>query len=59
MLSNKIKSNERITLTENDAIIKTEKGTAKVLSTFFSNFLQNLDIKQYNVDDPISENINN
>ena len=30
-----------------------------IIKTFFSNFLQNLDIKQYNVDDPISENINN
>ena len=46
-------SNERITLTENDEIIKTEKGTAKVLNAFFSNIVQNLDIQQYNVDDPI------
>ena len=43
---------------ENDGIIKTEKGTAKVLKTFFSNIIQNLDIQQYNVDDPICENIN-
>ena len=35
MLSKKIKSNERITLIENDEIIKTEKGTAKVLKAFF------------------------
>ena len=58
ILSKKIKSNERITLIENDEIIKTEKGTAKVLNTFFSNIVQNLDIQQYNVDDPICENIN-
>ena len=51
-------SNERITLTENDEIIKTEKGTAKVLNAFFSNIFQNLDIQQYDVDDPICENIN-
>ena len=37
MLSKKIKSNERITLIENDEIIKTEKETAKVLNVFFSN----------------------
>ena len=55
MLSKKIKSNQRITLIENDDIIKTKKGTAKVLKTFFSNIVQNLDIQQYNVDDPISE----
>ena len=58
MLSKKIKSNERTTPTENDEIIKTEKGTAKPLSAFFPNILQNLDIQQYNVDDSICENMN-
>ena len=58
MLSKKIKSNERITLIENDEIIKTEKGTAEVLNAFFSNIVQNLDIQQYNVNNPICENIN-
>ena len=57
MLSKKTKSNERINLVENDNIIKIEKGTAKVLNAFFSNIVQNLDIQQYNVDDPIFENI--
>ena len=58
MLSKEIKSNERITLIENDEMIKTEKGTAKVLNAFFSNIVQNLDIQQYNVDDPFCENTN-
>ena len=58
MLSKKIKSNERITLIENDEIIKTEKGTAKVLNVFFSKIVENLDNQQYNVDDLICENIN-
>ena len=58
MLSKKIKSNDRITLIENDEIIKTEKETAEVLNVFFSNIVQNLDIQQYNADDPICENIN-
>ena len=58
-LSKKIKSNERITLIENDGIIKIEKGTAKVLNDFFSNIVQNLDIQQCNLDDPpICKNIN-
>ena len=35
MLSKKIKSNERITLIENDEIVKTEKETSKVLKAFF------------------------
>ena len=42
---------------ENDEIVKTEKGTAKVLNALFSNIVWNLDIQQYNVDDPIYENI--
>ena len=58
VLSKKIKFNERIALIENKEIIKTEKGTAKVLNGFFSNIFQTLDIQQYNVDDPICENIN-
>ena len=58
MLSKKIKSNERINLIENDEIIKTEKENAKVLNAFFSNMVQNLDIQQYNGDDPICENMN-
>ena len=58
MLSKKIKSNERINLIKNDEIIKTEKGTEKVLNAFFANIIQNLDIQQYNVDDPICKNIN-
>ena len=35
MLSKKIKSNERITPIENNEIIKSVKGTAKVLNPFF------------------------
>ena len=58
MLSKKIKSSERITLIENDEIIKTEKGTAKILNAFFSNIVQNLGIQQYNLDDSVCENIN-
>ena len=58
MLSKKIKFDKRITLIENDETIKTEKGAAKVLNAFFSNIVQNLDIQQYNLDDPICENIN-
>ena len=42
VLSKKIKCNERITLIENDKIIQTEKGPAKVLNAFFSNIVQNL-----------------
>ena len=38
--------------------LKLKKGTAKVLNALFSNIVQRLDNQQYNVDDPICENIN-
>ena len=38
--------------------LQLKKGTEKVLNAFFSNIVQNLDIQQYNVDNPICENIN-
>ena len=38
--------------------LKLKKKIAEVLNAFSSNIVQNLDIQQYNVDDPISENIN-
>ena len=59
MVFKKIYYNEKITLIENDEIIKTEKGTAKVLNAFFSNIDQNPDIHQYIVDDSTCKNINN
>ena len=58
VLSKKIKSDERTTLIENDEIIKIEKGIVKVLNAFFLNIVQNLDIHQYYLDDPVCENIN-
>ena len=36
-----------LTEIENDEIIKTAKGTAKVLNPFFSSIVQKLDIQQY------------
>ena len=59
MISQKTKSSEKIAPNKYDKIIKTEKGTAKVLNTFFSNIVQKLHIQDYNVDDPGCENINN
>ena len=53
MLCKIIKSNEKKTLIESDKIIKTERRTAKGLKAFFSNIVQNLNIQQYNADDPI------
>ena len=38
MLSKKIDPNGKLTLIKSDGIIKTEKGIAKVLNTFFSKY---------------------
>ena len=44
LLSNKIVSNEKITIVEGDKIIGIDKETAKVLNEFFSNVVTNLNI---------------
>ena len=43
-LSDKTPSDEKITLTEKDKIIKTDSKTANVLNTFFSTIISNLNI---------------
>ena len=57
LLSNKVVSNEKITLVEKTEILKSDKETAKVLNNFFSNIIQNLNIPQYRDQDPISNSI--
>ena len=48
LLSNKIISNEKITIVEGDKIIRSDKETAKVLNEFFANVVTNLNIPQLN-----------
>ena len=57
LLSNKIISNEKITIVEGDIIIRSDKETAKVLNEFFANVATNLNIPQFNQIDRTSENI--
>ena len=57
LLSKKIKSSEKITADEGTKILKTDKGTAKVLNNFLSTIIQNLKIPQYKEQDPISASI--
>ena len=56
-LSDKTPSDEKITLTEKDKIIKTDSKTANVLNTFFSTIISNLNIPEYQVPDPISNDV--
>ena len=57
LLSNKIVSNEKITLAEGEEIIKIDQAKAKVLNNFFSNIIKHPEIPQYNLVDPIGQNI--
>ena len=57
-LSDKTPSDEKVTLIEKDKIIKTDTKTANVLTNFFSTIISNLNIPEYPVSDPISNDIN-
>ena len=56
-LSEKFNARERISLSENDKIVKTEKEKAEVFNNFFGNIVKNLNISQYSDFDPIIENV--
>ena len=58
LLSNKVVSNEKMALIENNNIIENDEKTATVLSNFFSNVITSLSIPQYNETEPVSQNIN-
>ena len=52
-LSHKVTSTQKITLVENNKMIKNDNDTARVLNTFFSNIVRDLKIPDYNNCDPI------
>ena len=56
--SDKTPSDEKVTLTEKDKIVKTDTKTATVLNVFFFTIISNLNIPEYPVSDPISNDIN-
>ena len=47
LLSNKVVSNEKMILVENDKIVENDKKSAAVLNNFFSNIIKSLGIPQY------------
>ena len=55
--SEKFSAKDRISLSENGEIVKTEKGTAEVYNNFFGNIVKNLNISQYSDFDPNIENV--
>ena len=56
-LSNIVTSTQKITLTDNDKVVKNDNDTARVLNTFFSNIVSCLKIPDYNNCDPLAETI--
>ena len=48
---------KKITLIEKNKIIKTDSKTANVLNTSFSTIISNLNIPEYQVSDPISNDV--
>ena len=57
LLSDKVTHKEKINLSENREILKTDMETAKVLNTFFPNIAQNLKISRFPHFDPLIQNI--
>ena len=57
LLSNKVVSNEKIILVENDKIVENDKKSATVLNRFFSNIIKSLGIPQYKDAEPVGRNI--
>ena len=55
--SKKFNARERISLSENGEIVKTEKETADVFNNFLGNIIKNRNISQYSDFDPITENV--
>ena len=57
LLSDKSKSNEKITLAEDNKIISEDKDNAELLNSFFSNAVKNLKIPKFSDSYPPAENI--
>ena len=56
-VSDKVTSTQKITLIDNDKIVKNDDDTAKVLNNFFSNIVRDLKIPDNNNCHPLAENI--
>ena len=56
-LSDKLTSTQKITLIDNNKIVKSDDDTARVLNTFFSNIVSDFKIPDYNNCDQLAENI--
>ena len=57
LLSDKMKSSEKITLAEEEEIINGDGENAEIINTFFSNAVKNLKIPEYQETDSLANNI--
>ena len=57
LLQDKVTSTQKITLIENDKIVKNDNEIARALNSFFSNIVRDLKIPDYNNCDPMVANI--
>ena len=57
-LSEKTKSREKITLTENENLVSDDPEVANCLNNFFSNIVKNLEIPKYEIEDDLHLNMN-
>ena len=57
LLSDKSKSNEKITLVEDNKIISEDKDNTELLNSFFSNAVKNLKIPEFSDSNPLAGNI--
>ena len=56
-LSEKLKSNEKITLVEDNLLTSEDNGNAELLNSFFSSAVKNLKILVFSDTNPQAENI--
>ena len=59
LLSDKLKSNKKITLVEDDRIFTQDITVAEEINSFFSNVVENLQIPEYSETNPLAEEIAN
>ena len=57
LLSVKLRIRHKISIREKCKILKAESGDSKILYTFFSSIVKNLNILRYNAFDSVTENI--
>ena len=57
LLSDKVKSSEKITLVEEEEIINEDGENVEILNTFFSNAIKTLKITEYQETDSLASNI--